>query len=75
MSDSAGAFLSTFSPHGLQLRSKLTMEKVYLALDSVGLMGEKNKLENDCRHGASELKITEVSVSLPLFYTSALLCA
>uniref|UniRef100_A0AAQ4QR56 Structural maintenance of chromosomes protein 5 n=1 Tax=Gasterosteus aculeatus aculeatus TaxID=481459 RepID=A0AAQ4QR56_GASAC len=43
------------------LRSKLTMEKVYLALDSVGLMGEKNKLENDCRHGASELKITEVS--------------
>uniref|UniRef100_A0AAQ4S892 Structural maintenance of chromosomes protein 5 n=1 Tax=Gasterosteus aculeatus aculeatus TaxID=481459 RepID=A0AAQ4S892_GASAC len=39
--------------------SKLTMEKVYLALDSVGLMGEKNKLENDCRHGASELKITE----------------
>nr|XP_040049541.1 structural maintenance of chromosomes protein 5 [Gasterosteus aculeatus aculeatus] len=47
----------------IKLRSKLTMEKVYLALDSVGLMGEKNKLENDCRHGASELKITEQKCS------------
>ncbi|XP_031701422.1 structural maintenance of chromosomes protein 5 [Anarrhichthys ocellatus] len=43
----------------MKLRSKLTMEKVYLALETVGLMAEKSKLENDCRDGASELKTTE----------------
>uniref|UniRef100_A0A8D3CUC2 Structural maintenance of chromosomes protein 5 n=1 Tax=Scophthalmus maximus TaxID=52904 RepID=A0A8D3CUC2_SCOMX len=48
----------------LQLRAKLTMEKVYLSLETVGLLAEKTKLENDCREGASELKTTEVSVSL-----------
>uniref|UniRef100_A0A8C2ZVA8 Structural maintenance of chromosomes protein 5 n=1 Tax=Cyclopterus lumpus TaxID=8103 RepID=A0A8C2ZVA8_CYCLU len=52
------------------LRSKLTMEKVYLALETVGLMAEKAKLENDCRDGATELKTTEVCVLLPLSYTS-----
>ncbi|KAA8591130.1 hypothetical protein FQN60_002073 [Etheostoma spectabile] len=40
----------------MKLRAKLTMEKVYLALETVGLMAEKTKLENDCREGASELK-------------------
>lgn len=39
------------------------MEKVYLALETVGLMAEKTKLENDCREGASELKTIDVSVS------------
>uniref|UniRef100_A0A8D3CCE0 Structural maintenance of chromosomes protein 5 n=1 Tax=Scophthalmus maximus TaxID=52904 RepID=A0A8D3CCE0_SCOMX len=43
----------------LQLRAKLTMEKVYLSLETVGLLAEKTKLENDCREGASELKTTE----------------
>lgn len=38
------------------------MEKVYLALETVGLTAEKTKLENDCREGASELKTTDVSV-------------
>ncbi|XP_068454351.1 structural maintenance of chromosomes protein 5 [Clinocottus analis] len=47
----------------MKLRSKLTMEKVYLALETVGLMAEKNKLENDCRDGASELKTTEQKCS------------
>uniref|UniRef100_A0A4W6CRK7 Structural maintenance of chromosomes protein 5 n=1 Tax=Lates calcarifer TaxID=8187 RepID=A0A4W6CRK7_LATCA len=42
------------------LRAKLTMEKVYLALEAVGLTAEKTKLENDCREGASELKATDV---------------
>uniref|UniRef100_A0A8C4H0B5 Structural maintenance of chromosomes protein 5 n=1 Tax=Dicentrarchus labrax TaxID=13489 RepID=A0A8C4H0B5_DICLA len=42
------------------LRAKLTMEKVYLALETVGLTAEKTKLENDCREGASELKTTDV---------------
>uniref|UniRef100_A0A665U869 Structural maintenance of chromosomes protein 5 n=1 Tax=Echeneis naucrates TaxID=173247 RepID=A0A665U869_ECHNA len=41
------------------LRAKLTMEKVYLALETVGLTAEKTKLENDCREGASELKTTD----------------
>lgn len=45
------------------MRAKLTMEKVYLALETVGLTAEKTKLENDCREGASELKITDVSVT------------
>ncbi|XP_034028187.1 structural maintenance of chromosomes protein 5 [Thalassophryne amazonica] len=40
----------------MKLRAKLTMEKVYLALDNVGKMAEKTKLESDCRDGASELK-------------------
>ncbi|XP_054464848.1 structural maintenance of chromosomes protein 5 [Anoplopoma fimbria] len=47
----------------MKLRSKLTMEKVYLALETVGLMAEKTKLENDCREGASELKTTEQKCS------------
>uniref|UniRef100_A0AAX7U7X8 Structural maintenance of chromosomes protein 5 n=1 Tax=Astatotilapia calliptera TaxID=8154 RepID=A0AAX7U7X8_ASTCA len=45
--------------HDLQLRAKLTMEKVHLALETVGLTAEKNKLENDCREGASELRTTD----------------
>ncbi|XP_034445618.1 structural maintenance of chromosomes protein 5 [Hippoglossus hippoglossus] len=43
----------------MKLRAKLTIEKVYLALDTVGLTEEKAKLENDCREGASELKSTD----------------
>uniref|UniRef100_A0A668A8I4 Structural maintenance of chromosomes protein 5 n=1 Tax=Myripristis murdjan TaxID=586833 RepID=A0A668A8I4_9TELE len=35
---------------------KLSIEKVYLALETVGLTAEKTKLENDCREGAVELK-------------------
>lgn len=36
------------------------MEKVHLALETVGLTAEKTKLENDCREGASELKTMDV---------------
>ncbi|XP_068188247.1 structural maintenance of chromosomes protein 5 [Antennarius striatus] len=43
----------------MKLRVKLTMEKVQIALDKVGLMAEKTKLENDCREGTSELKTTD----------------
>lgn len=43
----------------MKLRAKLTMEKVYLALETVGLTAEKSKLENDCREGATELKTTD----------------
>eukprot|EP00064_Thunnus_orientalis_P001859 superscaffoldBa00000128_g1862 len=47
----------------MKLRAKLTMEKVYLALETVGLTAEKTKLENDCREGASELKTTDQKCS------------
>ncbi|XP_078111017.1 structural maintenance of chromosomes protein 5 [Sander vitreus] len=47
----------------MKLRAKLTMEKVYLALETVGLMAEKTKLENDCREGASELKTIDQKCS------------
>lgn len=40
------------------------MEKVYLALEMVGLTAEKSKLEHDCREGASELKAMDVRISL-----------
>uniref|UniRef100_A0A3Q3MHI9 Structural maintenance of chromosomes protein 5 n=1 Tax=Labrus bergylta TaxID=56723 RepID=A0A3Q3MHI9_9LABR len=43
----------------MKLRAQLNMEKVYLALETVGLTAERSKLENDCREGASELKSTE----------------
>uniref|UniRef100_A0A671YJG9 Structural maintenance of chromosomes protein 5 n=1 Tax=Sparus aurata TaxID=8175 RepID=A0A671YJG9_SPAAU len=43
---------------------KLTMEKVYLALETVGLTAEKTKLENDCKEGASELRTTDRKVQL-----------
>ncbi|XP_030589592.1 structural maintenance of chromosomes protein 5 [Archocentrus centrarchus] len=47
----------------MKLRAKLTMEKVYLALETVCLMAEKNKLENDCREGASELRTVDQKCS------------
>ncbi|XP_019716367.1 structural maintenance of chromosomes protein 5 [Hippocampus comes] len=40
----------------MKLRAKLTMEKVYLALEMVGLLAERTKLENICREGANGLK-------------------
>ncbi|KAK5863491.1 hypothetical protein PBY51_000519 [Eleginops maclovinus] len=43
----------------MKLKSKLTIEKVYLTLEKVGLMAEKTKLENDCREGDSDLQTTE----------------
>uniref|UniRef100_A0A1A8QLH6 Structural maintenance of chromosomes protein 5 n=1 Tax=Nothobranchius rachovii TaxID=451742 RepID=A0A1A8QLH6_9TELE len=47
----------------IKMKAKLSMEKVYLALETVGLTAEKNKLENDCREGASELKTMDVKCS------------
>uniref|UniRef100_A0A7N6BZZ1 Structural maintenance of chromosomes protein 5 n=1 Tax=Anabas testudineus TaxID=64144 RepID=A0A7N6BZZ1_ANATE len=55
--------------------SKLTMEKVYLALETVGLTAEKTKLENDCREGASELKITDYYYYLKCFVSFLLMQA
>uniref|UniRef100_A0A671KS37 Structural maintenance of chromosomes protein 5 n=1 Tax=Sinocyclocheilus anshuiensis TaxID=1608454 RepID=A0A671KS37_9TELE len=38
----------------------LSMDKVYLALQSAGLSAEKTKLETDCRDSSAELKRAEV---------------
>uniref|UniRef100_A0A8C7D9J4 Structural maintenance of chromosomes protein 5 n=1 Tax=Oncorhynchus kisutch TaxID=8019 RepID=A0A8C7D9J4_ONCKI len=35
---------------------KLSMEKVYMALETVGMTAEKTKLETDCREGSAELR-------------------
>ncbi|KAM3617031.1 uncharacterized protein V6R79_001296 [Siganus canaliculatus] len=43
----------------MKMRAKLTMEKVYLALETVGLTAERTKLESDCKEGSAELKNTE----------------
>uniref|UniRef100_A0A8C1NRS8 Structural maintenance of chromosomes protein 5 n=1 Tax=Cyprinus carpio TaxID=7962 RepID=A0A8C1NRS8_CYPCA len=40
--------------------ARLSMEKVYLALQSAGLSAEKTKLETDCRDSSAELKRAEV---------------
>ncbi|KAM3872303.1 structural maintenance of chromosomes protein 5-like [Diretmus argenteus] len=40
----------------MKLRAKLSMEKVYLALETVGLTAEKTKLENDCRQDGAKLR-------------------
>uniref|UniRef100_A0A8C7ZGI5 Structural maintenance of chromosomes protein 5 n=1 Tax=Oryzias sinensis TaxID=183150 RepID=A0A8C7ZGI5_9TELE len=45
----------------VSLRAKLSMEKVHLALETLGLMAEKSKLENDCRGSATELKAIDCS--------------
>lgn len=42
------------------------MDKVNLALETVGLTAEKTNLENEFREGASELKTVEVSLYLSL---------
>lgn len=44
----------------LQLKTTLTMEKVYLSLEMVGLSAEKTKLEQDFREGASLLRSMDV---------------
>lgn len=43
----------------MKTKAKLSMEKVYLALQSAGLSAEKTKLETDCRDSSAELKRAE----------------
>lgn len=43
----------------MKLRATLTMEKVHITLETVGLLAEKAQLENEYREGASEFKTTE----------------
>lgn len=60
----AVSFLNALFPIALcgfvQTKAKLSMEKVYLALQSAGLAAEKTKLETDCRDSSAELKRAEV---------------
>ncbi len=46
------------------MKARLSMEKVYLALQSAGLSAEKTKLETDCRDSSAELKRAEVRPSV-----------
>uniref|UniRef100_A0A8L0DJE9 Structural maintenance of chromosomes protein 5 n=1 Tax=Oncorhynchus mykiss TaxID=8022 RepID=A0A8L0DJE9_ONCMY len=43
---------------------KLSMEKVYMALETVGMTAEKTKLETDCREGSAELRILEQACAM-----------
>ncbi|KAM9455805.1 structural maintenance of chromosomes protein 5 [Clarias gariepinus] len=45
--------------HSMKNRARLSMEKVYLALDTAGLSAEKTKVESDCREGSAELRRAE----------------
>ncbi|KAG7322996.1 hypothetical protein KOW79_014342 [Hemibagrus wyckioides] len=45
--------------HAMKHRARLSMEKVYLALETAGLSAEKTKLESDCREGSAELRRAE----------------
>ncbi|XP_051540633.1 structural maintenance of chromosomes protein 5 isoform X3 [Myxocyprinus asiaticus] len=45
----------------MKLKARLSMDKVYLALQSAGLTAEKTKLETDCRDSSAELKRAEVA--------------
>ncbi|KAK2871454.1 hypothetical protein QQF64_002642 [Cirrhinus molitorella] len=54
------AIMEEYLSH-MQVKAKLSMEKVYLALQSAGLSAEKTKLETDCRDGSAELKRAEVA--------------
>uniref|UniRef100_A0A672LM57 Structural maintenance of chromosomes protein 5 n=1 Tax=Sinocyclocheilus grahami TaxID=75366 RepID=A0A672LM57_SINGR len=46
------------------MKARLSMDKVYLALQSAGLSAEKTKLETDCRDSSSELKRAEAKNNL-----------
>ncbi|XP_051971973.1 structural maintenance of chromosomes protein 5 [Xyrauchen texanus] len=45
----------------MKLKASLSMDKVYLALQSAGLAAEKTKLETDCRDSSTELKRAEIA--------------
>ncbi|KAL0965440.1 hypothetical protein UPYG_G00281300 [Umbra pygmaea] len=49
------AIVSEFLTH-MKLRAQLSMEKVYMALETVGMTAERTKLETDCREGVAELR-------------------
>uniref|UniRef100_A0A4W5R2M1 Structural maintenance of chromosomes protein 5 n=1 Tax=Hucho hucho TaxID=62062 RepID=A0A4W5R2M1_9TELE len=46
------------------LVAKLSMEKVYMALETVGMTAEKTKLETDCREGSAELRVLEQACAM-----------
>uniref|UniRef100_A0A671SJX5 Structural maintenance of chromosomes protein 5 n=1 Tax=Sinocyclocheilus anshuiensis TaxID=1608454 RepID=A0A671SJX5_9TELE len=52
------AIMEEYLSH-MQMKARMSMEKVYLALQSAGLSAEKTKLETDCRDSLAELKQAE----------------
>uniref|UniRef100_A0A8C8D022 Structural maintenance of chromosomes protein 5 n=1 Tax=Oncorhynchus tshawytscha TaxID=74940 RepID=A0A8C8D022_ONCTS len=57
------AIVAEFMAH-MKLRAKLSMEKVYMALETVGMTAEKTKLETDCREGSAELRVLEQACAM-----------
>ncbi|CAB1318577.1 unnamed protein product [Coregonus sp. 'balchen'] len=57
------AIVAEFMAH-MKLRAKLSMEKVYMALETVGMTAEKTKLETDCRDGSAELRVLEQACAM-----------
>uniref|UniRef100_A0A8C8F0V2 Structural maintenance of chromosomes protein 5 n=1 Tax=Oncorhynchus tshawytscha TaxID=74940 RepID=A0A8C8F0V2_ONCTS len=54
------SIVAEFMAH-MKLRARLSMEKVYMALETVGMTAEKTKLETDCKEGSAELRVLEVT--------------
>uniref|UniRef100_A0A671SMZ9 Structural maintenance of chromosomes protein 5 n=1 Tax=Sinocyclocheilus anshuiensis TaxID=1608454 RepID=A0A671SMZ9_9TELE len=65
------AIMEEYLSH-MQMKARMSMEKVYLALQSAGLSAEKTKLETDCRDSLAELKQAEVRESLDQIKTNLL---
>ncbi|XP_041706750.2 structural maintenance of chromosomes protein 5-like isoform X3 [Coregonus clupeaformis] len=57
------AIVAEFMAH-MKLRATLSMEKVYMALETVGMTAEKTKLETDCRDGSAELRVLEQACAM-----------
>ncbi|CDQ80360.1 unnamed protein product [Oncorhynchus mykiss] len=54
------SIVAEFMAH-MKLRARLSMEKVCMALETVGMTAEKTKLETDCKEGSAELRVLEVT--------------
>ncbi|XP_016084943.1 structural maintenance of chromosomes protein 5-like isoform X1 [Sinocyclocheilus grahami] len=52
------AIMEEYLSH-MQMKARMSMEKVYLALQSAGVSAEKTKLVTDCRDSLAELKQAE----------------
>lgn len=55
-----------------QLRARLSMDKVLLTLETLGLTAEKTHLETECREGHVELQHEEVGFRLGYAHILAL---
>uniref|UniRef100_A0A8C8F1W6 Structural maintenance of chromosomes protein 5 n=1 Tax=Oncorhynchus tshawytscha TaxID=74940 RepID=A0A8C8F1W6_ONCTS len=66
------SIVAEFMAH-MKLRARLSMEKVYMALETVGMTAEKTKLETDCKEGSAELRVLEQACAMLEQRTACLL--